>query len=86
MPQRSIEVAGVRWIVSPSGRRTQYGKDEFTVKFARADGAEERLARYSPQGTKAREDSLAEMSAAALAGLLARSQPSWTDVEAGYRR
>ena len=85
MPQRSIEVAGVHWTVAPTGRRTQYAKDEFSVMFSRDDGDEVRVARYSPLGTKAREDSLAELTDDQLASLLARSQPSWTDVELGYR-
>ncbi len=83
---RIIEVDGARWTVSPSGRRTQYAKDEFTVQFAREDGAEIRAARYSPQGSKAREDSLFELTAAQLTDLFRRSQPSWTTPELGYRR
>ncbi|MBX3147165.1 MAG: hypothetical protein KF785_10395 [Gemmatimonadales bacterium] len=86
MAQRSIEVNGVAWNVSPSGRRTQYAKDEFSVVFARADGSEVRVARYSPLGSKAREASLAELSDARLTTLLARSQPSWTAAEMGYQR
>ena len=86
MPQRSVEVEGVRWTVSPSGRRTQYTKDEFTVTFARDDSDEVRVARYSPLGSKARDESLQELSDAQLADLLRRSQPSWTTPELGYRR
>ena len=86
MPQRSIEVDGIRWTVSLSGRRTQYTKDEFTVTFARDDADEVRVARYSPLGSKAREASLHELSDAQVADLLRRSQPSWTTPELGYRR
>lgn len=88
MPQRTIEVDGTRWVVTGSGRRTQYAKDEFTVCFSRvgADPAERRVARYSPRGITARESSLAELTDAALADLLARSQPSWTTPELGYQR
>ncbi len=86
MAQRTIEVNGVAWNVAPSGRRTQYAKDEFSVVFTRTDGSEARVARYSPLGSKAREASLAELTDARLATLLARSQPSWTAAEMGYQR
>ncbi len=85
MPLRTIEAEGARWSVSGTGRRTQYAKDEFTVCFTGATG-EQRVARYSPQGSKAREDSLAQLTDAELLSLLKRSQPSWTAVELGYRR
>jgi hypothetical protein len=83
-----IDVAGQRWVVTPSGRHTQYTKDEFTVCFSRvgAEPPEERVARYSPRGITARESALAELSEEALVDLLARSQPSWTTPELGYRR
>ena len=86
MPQRAIEVDGIRWTVAPTGRRTQYGKDEFSVMFTREGGGEVRVARYSPLGAKGREDSMAELTPAQLASLLGRSQPSWTNVELEYRR
>jgi len=88
MPQRTIEVGGERWTVASTGRRTQYAKDEFGVTFTRIAGgpAERRVARYSPLGSKAREDSLAELSDARLTELLAHSQPTWTTAETGYRR
>jgi hypothetical protein len=88
MPQRTIEVNGQRWTAIPSGRRTQYTRDELTVCFSRigAEPREERVARYSPRGSSARENALAELSDAALTDLLARSQPSWTTPELGYRR
>jgi len=88
MPQRVVESNGHRWTVSTTGRRTQYGKDEFTVCFTRrgADPAEQRVARYSPLGAKDREGSLAELTDRQLRDLLARSQPAWTTPELGYRR
>lgn len=88
MPRRLIEVNGQRWYASPSGRRTQYTRDEFTVVFSRVSGGppERRVARYSPLGAKDRESSLAELSEASLRDLLRRSQPSWTTPELGYRR
>lgn len=86
MPQRTIEVDGVSWTVSQTGRRTQYTKDEFSVQFSRVDGSETRVARYSPPDAKSRDASMAELTDAQLTSLLARSQPSWTAVELGYRR
>ena len=87
MPQRSIELDGRRWAVAPSGRRTQYTRDEFGIVFtALDDSGERRIARYSPIGTKAREASLARLSDAELRRLLRHSQPAWTSPELGYRR
>ena len=86
MPLRTINADGAVWSVSSTGWRTQYTKDEFTVCFTEAATGAQRVARYSPQGTKAREDSLSQLTDAELASLLKRSQPSWTAVELGYRR
>jgi hypothetical protein len=87
MPRRTIELGGERWTATGTGRRTQYSKDEFTVLFTRVAGGpeERRVARYSPQGAKSREDSLAELSDDQLRDLLRRSQPSWTTAELGYQ-
>ena len=38
MPVRTITVKGQRWEVRPSGRVTQYDKDEFGLMFIRRDG------------------------------------------------
>jgi hypothetical protein len=88
MPRRLIDVDGVQWAVSVSGRITQYVKDEFGLVFTRGAGAqrERRVSRYSPLGAKSRELSLAEMSDMELRDLLAHSQPAWTAPELGYRR
>lgn len=85
---RTIEIDGQRWTVAPTGRRTQYSKDEFSVLFTRVAGGppEERVARYSPLAVKERETSLARLTDAELTDLLRRSQPSWTTPELGYRR
>ena len=87
MARRIIEVNGEQWIVTDSGRVTQYVKDEFGLVFTRtAPGpTERRVARYSPLGAKSRELSLAELSDDDLKLLLARSQPAWTAPEMGYR-
>lgn len=88
MPQRMIDVDGEHWSVSPSGRVTQYEKDEFSLRFIRqpAGSAPDRIVRYSPLGSKSREISLSRMSDAELIELFRVSQPSWTSPELGYRR
>ena len=86
MPVRSIDVRGERWSVFPSGYITQYDADEFGVFFVRSTGdtREVRTTRYSPQGIRSRETSLAELTDAQLHELFAMSQPSATSPEAGY--
>ncbi len=88
MPARKIEVDGVEWSVSPSGFITQYDKDEFGLFFAHGAGSDRelRVTRYSPQGTRSREQSFAELSDDALHSLFQQSQPSFTSPEAGYRK
>jgi hypothetical protein len=88
MPQRIIEVDGERWLVSTAGRVTQYEKDEFALQFVRqpAGTAPDRIVRYSPLGSKSRENSLSRMSETELIELYRVSQPSWTSSELGYRR
>jgi hypothetical protein len=88
MPRRIIEVDGEQWGVEVSGRVTQYVKDEFGLVFTRGVGPnrEQRVVRYSPLGSKGREVSLGQLSDSELRELLARSQPSWTAPEMGYRR
>ena len=70
----------------PSGRVTQYDRDEFALLFisGRGDDREVRVTRYSPQGTRSREQALLEMNDADLARLFDQSQPSDTSPEAGY--
>ena len=86
MPTRSISVGGKTWRIFPSGRVTQYDRDEFGLLFISGTGAqrEVRVTRYSPAGVRSREQSLAEMSDADLARLLEYSQPSATSPEADY--
>jgi hypothetical protein len=88
MPRRVIEAGGKQWMVSVSGRNTQYTKDEFGLVFTRGTGGgrEQRVVRYSPLGAKSRELSLRELSDDELRDLLTHSQPSWTAPEMGYRR
>ena len=86
MPTRSISLAGRSWQVMPSGRVTQYDRDEFALLFVSGSGADReiRVTRYSPHGTRSREQSLVELSDADLAQLFELSQPSDTSPEAGY--
>ena len=86
MPARTIVVDGASWEVYPSGRITQYDRDEFGLVFVHGSGADRqvRVTRYSPQGTRSREQSLAELTDADLRQLFEYSQPSFTSPEAGY--
>jgi len=86
MPTRSITLAGRRWQVMPSGRVTQYDRDEFALLFVSGTGddREVRVTRYSPHGTRSREQSLLELEDTDLARLFEQSQPSDTSPEAGY--
>lgn len=86
MPARSLEVDGQKWDVSPSGHITQYTQDEYGLIFSRDAGKdrEVRVTRYSPQGTRSREQAFAELSAEQLKELFEQSQPSFTSPEAGY--
>jgi len=88
MPMRKIKVDGEEWEVAPSGRVTQFTRDEFALVFSRGVGSdrEQRVIRYSPTGSRSREQSLAELTDDHLRRLLERSQPSWTSPETGYRR
>jgi hypothetical protein len=86
MPTRSLNVAGTPWRVYPSGRVTQSDHDEFALLFVRGSGSdrETRVTRYSPQGVRSREQSLADLSDAELQRLFEESQPSFTSPEADY--
>ena len=86
MPTRTLNIAGKSWRVFPSGRVTQYDRDEFALLFvADAGGKREvRVTRYSPLGSRSRERSLAELSDAELARLFESSQPGETSPEADY--
>lgn len=87
MSGRTFESSGEQWMVSSTGRITQYGKDEFGLRFTRVTPAppHERVVRYSPQLSKGRESALAQLSDTELAALLKVSQPSWTTPDSGYR-
>jgi hypothetical protein len=86
MPSRTITVDGQDWLVYPAGRITPNVLDEFGLVFVRGtgDARQVRVTRYSPQGTRSREQSLAELPAEKLVELFRSSQPSFTSPEAGY--
>lgn len=88
MPIRTITVGGRLWRVMPSGRVTQNDRDEFALIFISGDGDDRlvRVTRYSPQGTRSREQSFAELSDAELIRLHTQSQPSATSPETDYAR
>ena len=87
MPSRIVNLDGRSWRVFPSGRVTQYDRDEFSLMFVSEAGGQRsiRVTRYSPIGIRSRERSLAELSDAELAVLFASSQPGETSPEADYR-
>jgi hypothetical protein len=88
MPARKIMIDGATWGVMPSGYITSYEQDEFGLIFVReGDGKKEtRVTRYSPQGSRSREQSFRELTDAQLGELFEQSQPSFTSPEAGYTR
>jgi hypothetical protein len=88
MPTRSISIDGKAWRVFPSGYVTQYDQDEYGLIFVHGTGEarQVRVTRYSPVGTRSREQSLAEMSEEDLRRLFETSQPGATSPEAGYAR
>ena len=88
MPTRTISADGKEWRVFPSGYVTQNEHDEFGIMFIAGTGdqREVRVTRYSPQGARSREQSLAELPESDVLRLFRESQPSYTSPETGYRR
>jgi hypothetical protein len=88
MPTRTLTAEGRTWRVFPSGRVTQYDRDEFGLMFIAGTGPDRavRITRYSPVGARSREQSLAELTDADLLRLFESSQPSFTSPEADYAR
>ena len=86
MPTRTISIDGKAWRVFPSGYVTQYEHDEFGLLFVAGtgDAREVRVTRYSPHGTRSREQALAELPDEEVRRLFAYSQPGETSPEAGY--
>lgn len=88
MPTRTITLDGKTWHVYPSGFVTQYDLDEYGLIFVHGsgEGREVRVTRYSPMGTRSREQSLAELGDDDLRRLFASSQSGEFSPEAGYSR
>ena len=86
MPSRTVSLDGRTWKVLPSGRVTQYDRDEFALLFisGTGDDREVRVTRYSPHASRSREQALVEMSDADLARLFQQSAPGEMSPEAGY--
>ena len=86
MPARTLQIDSETWDVYPSGYITQYTQDEYALIFTRRTDKdrEVRVTRYSPQGSRSREQAFAELSDAQLRELFEQSQPSFTSPEAGY--
>jgi hypothetical protein len=86
--RRSIEVSGERWDVYPSGRVTQYSRDEFALVFEKGTGPDRvrRVMRYSPLGARRPDRALADLSDQRLEEFLRTSQPAWTSPEVSYAR
>lgn len=86
MPTRSISIDGKAWRVFPAGYVTQYEHDEFGLLFisGSGDSREVRVTRFSPHGTRSREQALAELPDEEVRRLFAQSQSSDTSPEAGY--
>jgi hypothetical protein len=87
MPARTITIDGDDWTVQPSGFTTQFVADEFGLLFMRAgsDASEMRVTRYSPTGTRSRDDAFMAISEARLRALFRASQPTLRSPEGGYR-
>ena len=86
MPTRSISIDGKTWRVFPSGYVTQYEHDEFGLLFisGTADDRDVRVTRFSPHGTRSREQARAELPDEELRRRCVQSQPGETSPEAGY--
>lgn len=86
MPTRRLDIDGRSWQVYPSGYITQYDADEFGLIFVQGtgDSREVRITRYSPSGSRSREQSLADLGEQDLRALFATSQSSVRSPEAGY--
>ena len=88
MARRKIEIDGATWEIYPSGRVTQYARDEFTLVFEKGTGADivRRFTKFSPLGARRPEKALAELTDRRLLEYFRQSQPAWTSPQAGYTR
>src|SRR5260370_1101950 len=65
MARRTIEVDGEKWEVSPAGRVTVYGRDQFGLIFEQGTGSQRRrrVTHFSPVGARSPDRAFAELSA-----------------------
>ena len=86
MARREIVVDGGTWDVSPSGRVSVYGRDQFGIVFQQGTGPERRrrFTRFAPVGHRSLDAALAELSERELVQLFRQSQPAWTAPESAY--
>ena len=86
MARRTIEVDGEKWEVSPAGRVTVYGRDQFGLIFEHGTGPQRRrrVTHYSPLGARSPERAFLELSDRELLELFSQSQPAWTAPEVDY--
>ena len=90
MPRR-FTADGAEWMVLPSGRNTQYVRDELGLTFTRRSGApEQRILRYSPGRPRARARPFARLTAApprshAAGGSRVGQRWACADQSGGYR-
>jgi hypothetical protein len=84
--RRVLVIDGERWEVSPSGRSTVYGQDQYSLLFQLGTGPDKkrRFSRYTPAGVRRTEAALGELSDHQLLGLFRQSQPAWTAPESAY--
>lgn len=86
MARRTLTVDGQTWEVSPSGRSSIYGQDQYSLLFQLGTGPERkrRFSRYNPTGVRRTDASLSELSERQLLELFRQSQPAWTAPESAY--
>ncbi|MEO8199612.1 MAG: hypothetical protein ABI679_03730 [Gemmatimonadota bacterium] len=74
--------------MTPTGRVTQYSRDEFGILFSRGTGSsrDRRVMRYSPMGSRSPETSLNQLSELQLRSYFGTSQPARTAPDTGYTR
>jgi hypothetical protein len=86
MARRTLTVDGDRWEVSPSGRVTVYGRDQFGLIFEQSTGPQRRrrVTHFSPLGARSPDRAFAELSERELLELFRQSQPAWTAPEVDY--
>lgn len=86
MARRVLVIDGERWEVSPSGRSTVYGQDQYSLLFLLGTGPDKkrRFTRYTPTGARRTDAALGELSDSQLLELFRQSQPAWTAPESAY--